>query len=263
MMLGMPSTTPYDLRFRLLGIPVRVHPFFWLVAALLGGVGSGSVQSVAIWVGCVFFSILVHEYGHGLMGRAFGFQPGIVLYGMGGLCYSEAERQSPGQRLAVLICGPGAGFALFGLVVALLYTRYGVTPLEALSLIGLGGASPMPAVLKMRTIGTAGILTVLFLMQINLFWGVLNLLPIWPLDGGQITQVLLGLASPRHGRRWGHVVSLLTAGTLALVSYMLWKDMFRALFFGFFALTNYQILQVMHAQARHGGFEGEEDWWRR
>ena len=32
-MLGMPATDSYDLRFRLLGIPVRVHPLFWLVTA--------------------------------------------------------------------------------------------------------------------------------------------------------------------------------------------------------------------------------------
>ena len=30
------AETPYDLRFRLLGIPVRVHPMFWLVSAVLG-----------------------------------------------------------------------------------------------------------------------------------------------------------------------------------------------------------------------------------
>ena len=36
-MLGT-SSTPYDLRFRLLDIPVRVHPLFWLTAAMLGGI---------------------------------------------------------------------------------------------------------------------------------------------------------------------------------------------------------------------------------
>jgi stage IV sporulation protein FB len=262
-MLGMPSATPYDLRFRLLGIPVRVHPLFWLVAALLGGVGTSTVDQVLIWVACVFLSILVHEYGHGLMARSFGYQAGIVLYGMGGLCYSEAERQTPGQRLAVLIAGPGAGFALFGLIVLGVYARYGVTPLESLSLIGIGRQSPLNAIMKMRSAGVSPIIAIIALMEINLYWGILNLLPIWPLDGGQITSVVLTQANPRHGRRWTHVISLLTAGTIALLSYMMWKDMFRALFFGFFAITNYQVLQVIHAQARYGGFEGDEDWWKR
>src|SRR3954447_11140833 len=99
-MLGMPEPTAYDLRFRFLGIPVRVHPLFWLFSAFLAG--NEELMPVAIWIGCVFISILVHEFGHGLMGRAFGYSPSIVLYSMGGLCYSEAERQTPWRRLAVL-----------------------------------------------------------------------------------------------------------------------------------------------------------------
>jgi Zn-dependent protease len=242
-MLGIPSTTPYDLRFRFLGIPVRVHPLFWLITALLGHAGSPgvSVREVVIWIGCVFFSILVHEYGHGLMARAFGYQSGIVLYGMGGLCYSEGERQTPWQRLAVLISGPGAGFLLAGIVF--------VTVL-ALTLRGV-------------SFGPTGADIVNDLWQINLYWSLINLLPIWPLDGGQITGVVLGMFNRRHGMRWAHVVSLLAAGILALLSYMKRQDMFLALFFGFFALTNYQVLQVMHAQARYGSFEGDEEWWRR
>src|SRR4051795_2489217 len=114
-MLGMPEPTAYDLRFRFLGIPVRVHPLFWLCTALLAG-QSASLDSVLIWIGCVFVSILVHEYGHGLMSRVFRFSPSIVLYGMGGLCYSESERQTPWQRLAVLFAGPGAGFLLFACI---------------------------------------------------------------------------------------------------------------------------------------------------
>ena len=34
------AETPYDLRFRLLGVPVRVHPWFWVISALLGSSGS-------------------------------------------------------------------------------------------------------------------------------------------------------------------------------------------------------------------------------
>ena len=79
----------------------------------------------------------------------------------------------------------------------------------------------------------------------------------------QIAGVLLGWVNPRNGRRWAHVVSLMTAGVLALVSYMRFQWVFGALFFGMFAVTNYQILQALHAQARYGSFEGDEDWWKR
>src|SRR5262249_28257152 len=129
-MLGT-SETPYDVRFRLLGIPVRIHPLFWLVTVALGW-QDHDVPSVAIWVACVFVSILVHEYGHGLMAKAFDASPSIVLWGLGGLCYSHGERQSSRQRLAVILSGPGAGFLLLALVVLATALVTGVTPVEQL-----------------------------------------------------------------------------------------------------------------------------------
>src|SRR3954468_9177048 len=98
-MLGTPETTAYDLRFRLSGIPVRIHPLFWLVMALLG-YQPGNLPALLVFVAVAFLSILVHEFGHGLMARAFGDSPAILLYGMGGLCTTAAGRQTPGQRLA-------------------------------------------------------------------------------------------------------------------------------------------------------------------
>ncbi len=62
------NETPYDLRFRFLGVPVRIHPLFWLVAAVLGW-HEKNVPMTAFWVVCVLVSILVHEYGHALMGK--------------------------------------------------------------------------------------------------------------------------------------------------------------------------------------------------
>src|SRR4051794_32591762 len=101
-MLGMPAPTAYDLNFRVLGIPVRVHPLFWLVTVVLSQ--SQDIRIVLLWTACVFASILVHELGHGLMARNFGGRPSIVLHSMGGLCFSEAER-TPWQRLAVILSG--------------------------------------------------------------------------------------------------------------------------------------------------------------
>ena len=60
--------------------------------------------------------------------------------------------------------------------------------------------------------------TFAFLIQINLLWSLFNLLPIWPLDGGQATQILLSLYDRARGPRWGHIVSLLCAGGLAIMA---------------------------------------------
>jgi stage IV sporulation protein FB len=261
------AETPYDLRFQLLGIPVRVHPLFWVVMAVLGW-EDRNLAMVAVWVACAFVSILVHEYGHGLMSRVFGSSPSIVLWGMGGLCYSQAERQSLGQRLAVVLSGPAAGFALYFLVMLASSAMYGLTAAEHLSvseavlnirpqvedLISARQKFPSePAIFKIYW----------FLIRFNLFWSLFNLLPIWPLDGGQATQILLSLYDRARGPRWGHIVSLLVAGGLAIMALTQGSDdLFRALFLGYFAMINFQMLQSLH-QAHSMGIHQEDEWWRR
>ena len=101
------------------------------------------------------------------------------------------------------------------------------------------------------------------LVWINLWWGLVNLLPIYPLDGGQATQVLLSQVDRRNGVRRGHIVSLLTAGILAVLAF--WanpEDFYLPLFFGILALINFQVLQSLH-QAQSFGVYQEDDWWRR
>lgn len=271
-MLGMPAPTPYDLRFQLLGIPVRVHPWFWLVTAILGGIGRAGItaQSVLIWIAVVFVSILVHEFGHGLMARAFGARSEIALYGMGGLCASDRE-QTPGQRLAVVLAGPGAGFVLFGLTLAWANFRYGLTLPEVLALLELVPGNAATGVLKIVQAGPIGAYVLLDLFQVNLYWGLVNLLPIWPLDGGQASGVLLALHDRRHGPRRNHILALVTAGLLTILVVTqsgrggpFGNDtIFLALFFGSFAFLNYQALQMYHHRYVEYGLEDDADWWKR
>jgi len=260
-MLGA-SETPYDLRFRLLDIPVRVHPIFWLIAAALGW-QNNNLPMVVAWVGCVFVSILVHEYGHGLTAKAFGASPSIVLWGLGGLCYSQSERQTAGQRLAVVVMGPGAGFVLCAVVMAATTLLVGVTPIEhletALHALGIGTGS-LTIGEKFRTDTALNIYW--NLVRINLMWGLVNLLPIWPLDGGRVSEILLSWYDRSRGVRWCHVLSLLVAGILAVVAIALTQDLFLAIFFGYFAMINFQVLQTLH-QAQAMGLYHDDEWWRR
>ena len=258
------SETPYDLRFRFLDIPVRVHPLFWLGSALLAGT-SEKLTVILSWVACVFVSILVHEYGHGLTAKAFRSSPSIVLWMGGGLCSSQDDRQTPMQRLAVVLWGPGAGFVLCGLVMLVFSVLYGLTPSEHLGVVQyllglpLGG---QPISLEHRdSIGDGVFLVYFFLVQINLFWGLVNLLPIWPLDGGRVCEILFSLHNPYQGKRRAHTVGLVTAGCLAVLSYLWTRDYFLAIFFGFFAFLNYQTLQTIHQAQVMGLYD--EDWWRR
>jgi Zn-dependent protease len=261
-MSSVAPSTPYDLRFQLLDVPVRVHPFFWLVTAVLGW-QDGDIGKVAIWIGCVFASIVVHEMGHALMGKRFGGSPSIVLYGLGGLCYSGTER-TPGQRFAVILAGPGAGFLLLALTLAVSSLAAGMTPAEHLAIAGgfLGVTPDLDLALGgLRKLGGSRAVSVyLDLVQINLFWTLINLLPIWPLDGGQATQVVMAKVDPREGVRRSHILSLMTAGVLALFLGVRSGNLFLAVFMGYFAFLNFQMLQAMHEMRAFGG--REDDWWR-
>jgi membrane-associated protease RseP (regulator of RpoE activity) len=265
-MLGA-TETPYDLRFRLLGIPVRVHPLFWLVSAVLGW-QENNLPMVALWVACVFVSILVHEYGHGLMAKAFHASPSIVLWGMGGLCETHSNRQTPLQRLAVLLSGPGAGFVLCLLVMVFASAIFGITPREHLSVTEtLVGIRPQvddyfAARMKFRP-ETHNFEIYRSLVWINLMWGLVNLLPIWPLDGGRVSEIVLSAINRAQGVRWGHIVSLLVAGILAvLAASFRSSSLFLPIFFGYFAFINYQMLQSIH-QAQAMGLYQDDEWWKR
>ncbi len=100
MLLQEPPETPYDLRFQLLGFPVRVSWTFWLGAVVFGyefarqidfiamaaGLNSpGAGPLLLLWILCLLVSILIHELGHALAFRQFGIQSSIVLYHFGGL----------------------------------------------------------------------------------------------------------------------------------------------------------------------------------
>ncbi len=251
-MLQIPASTPYDLNFRLLDIPVRINPFFWLVSAYLGWQGRDGLE-VLIWVACVFGSILVHEFGHGLTARAFtGQRPTVVLYGMGGLCSYDREERSAWQRVAVLLMGPGAGFLLFLAVVAFGALFLGVLPFRQ---------APLRSPPSWYNASVAQAYE--DLIYINLYWGLFNLLPIYPLDGGQVAHVLFKKAAGRQGPRRCFILSLLTAGGLAIYMYTQ-GDTYKAILLGYLGFINYQLLQAAHYQARYGdGPDDDDDWWRR
>jgi stage IV sporulation protein FB len=241
-MLGIPAITPYDLRFRLLGIPVRVHPLFWIITAILGWRPSEPKMTL-IWMLVVFISIIIHEFGHGLTAMAFGFRPFIVLYGMGGLCASEGRRTQL-QQFLIVLAGPLASIMLF--LIALVITL----------------------ILNTRdaAVGPIGRELLQDFLIINLFWTIVNLLPILPLDGGQLAAVVLTVFSRRNGTRWAHVVSLVTAGLVAMGFFWFGGPMaVNGFLFAFFALYNFQVLHALHQQAKYGGTfdESEADWWKR
>src|SRR5262249_28699143 len=119
-MLIEPAPTQFDLRFRLLGVPVRVHPAFWLFTAIFGWsyLQALGFAHFLLHMAIIFVSFLVHEMGHVLMGRAFGEWGYIVLGSFFGLAIGNYERLRRWQRIAVSFAGPTGNFLLVGLGVA-------------------------------------------------------------------------------------------------------------------------------------------------
>lgn len=212
------APTPFDMRFRLLGVPVRIHPMFWLVALMLGG--SGTPQSAAIWVVAVLISVLVHELGHALLQRRFGGAPSIVLYGFGGLAMAPGVARSTWRNIAVSLAGPLAGFALAGIVDA--GVRFAGVPQSRVAVALLND-----------------------LLLINIFWSVLNLAPIWPLDGGQVArELLVALLHPSRGVVVSLVLSIVVAVIVGVWLYQQTQSMWNALLFGMLAFQNYEGLRA-------------------
>ncbi len=175
-MFGMAGETQFDLRFQLFGIPVRVHPIFWLSSAMMVWNGENPAESI-LGVLCIFVSVLIHELGHAVVIRRYGYPSEIVLYVLGGYATSA---HFPFQRaIAVSLAGPFAGLGM----AAVIYVSGRVVFWDLLV--------QFPQLSYIFTMLMFGGLTV----------NLLNLVPALPLDGGQVMSACLRQYGPRRSNR--------------------------------------------------------------
>jgi Zn-dependent protease len=157
------------LEFRVTGIPVRVEPVFFLIMGLLGFANSQTGIGVAVFMVVGGVSILLHELGHATAHRSFGAHPRVTLTGFGGVTVGPAHPR--GRSLVVTLAGPIAGFV------------------AALVGVALSHAVTSPSTVVSIAIDD--------LIWVNIVWGVFNLLPILPLDGGNVASDLFGARTAR------------------------------------------------------------------
>ena len=250
MLLGEPPQTRYDLRFHVFGIPVRVHPWFWAIVVILGISGGGETPPIdlLIWVGCVFVSILVHELGHAFTALAYGWKPWITLYGFGGLASYQPTRHDARSQILISLAGPGAGFLFIALVMAIVQASG-----HSVQLLPNGAVRPWISFVGFENGNLNQIIGSLWF--INIFWGLLNLLPIYPLDGGQIMRELCLLTNRTQGIAQSLWISIATAGGV-VVFCLLSGEIYLAFMFGYLAYTSYTLLQ----QFSGGGYGGGRQW---
>jgi stage IV sporulation protein FB len=182
--------------FDLFGFPVTLQNGMFVLAGvylLLGVQDRTPVPEVVGGVLAIFGSILWHELGHAFAARNFGLGPiAITLHGFGGTT-RHLRADKPWKELIVTLSGPGNGL-LLGVVavIAAMYVHDGV-----------GGA------------------IIERLVFVNVFWSLFNLLPMFPLDGGNALLSFLRIVAP--GIAYPVVIGLglllgvlLAAGAIAL-----------------------------------------------
>jgi Zn-dependent protease len=81
-------------------------------------------------------------------------------------------------------------------------------------------------------------------LWINILWGVVNLLPIYPLDGGQISREVCQIGNPRGGIILSLQISVGVAIGMAIFGLIVWESKYTAVMFGFLAYSSYQALQA-------------------
>jgi len=235
-----PPPTQLDLNFSIAGIPVRVHPLFWLLSIIFG-LGTGQIL---VWVFVVFFSILIHELGHAFAFRRYGQESYIVLHLMGGLTIPDSPHWggrnvslSPNQQIFVSLAGPFAGFILAMLVVAGVFFSGG-----AISISLFLGIIPIPNLAYLPFGNNALYAFISMLLWVNVFWGLINLLPVFPLDGGQVARNVLIQYDPWDGARKSLWISTITGAIVAIAAYIFLGSFYMAFLFGVLAFQSYQAL---------------------
>jgi Zn-dependent protease len=194
--LSVPVPCLSDMaRFRALGVPVQVDPWFLLglvfVYTWAGGDRVGLFAAISLGA-----LTLVHELGHALTARRFGCDVAISLnLFVGWASYSARRPLGRAQRIGISLMGPFSqlAIALAGIAVAHAMIRRSSDP-QLWFEIGLG--------LSWAGVVIAG----------------LNLLPLWPLDGGHVVHTVLeSLLPPARALRAVLLVSFAGIATMLVV----------------------------------------------
>ena len=214
--------------FRLAGVDLFLHRSWFLVAAYEIESRKGRYTSLSwnvLEYLAIFLIVLLHEFGHALACRQVGGTANqIVLWPLGGVAYVSPP-QRPGATLWSIAAGPLVNVALLPVLYAVVSMAH-----------SLGWAHTMPdAYHFLRSV-----------LWIDVSLLVFNVLPIYPLDGGQILQSLLWFVLGK-GRSLVVATSLGMVGVVGFIGIAVWL---RSIWLG--AIAVYMLMNcwcgMRHAQ---------------
>jgi stage IV sporulation protein FB len=252
--LAEPPPTQGDIHFRVWGTPVRIHPFFWITTLILGLGGGGPTPpgEVLGWVVAVFVSILIHEMGHAVAQRHYGGHPRITLYGMGGLAACDDCERSSRAQILISLAGPFAGFAFAALIMLAIravghQSGVSLADVPELKAEGLIPLSLLGISFYWEAFAKYAVNYMIWqLLWINVLWGAVNLLPIYPLDGGQVSREVCIMGQPRRGMILSLQISTFAAAGMVFVG-LSWGSLLVSIFFGYMAYSSYRTLNAYRA----------------
>jgi Zn-dependent protease len=159
--------------FKLFGIQVYLH-WSWLLVAFVSIQNRRDQYDSVVWTAAEYLSlfaiVLMHEFGHSLACRSVGGRADrIMLWPLGGVAFVDPP-QRPGAVLWSIVAGPLVNLVLVPITFVVAY-HFDVLRIEG-------------AFTNVQRFVQA-----LFFINFSLL--VFNLLPIYPLDGGQILRALL------------------------------------------------------------------------
>ncbi len=231
----LPSNQGAIRLFRFAGIDVFLH-WSWFVVALYEIQGGWGRYRSPFWNAAeylaLFVLVLLHEFGHSLACRQVGGTANrIVLWPLGGVAYVDPP-QRPGATLWSIAAGPLVNVVLLPI---------------------LSGAWILGEVLSLGAIVPSAYALVQAVWAINLGLLVFNVLPIYPLDGGQILRSLLWFVMGRaQSLITASLVGFLGVAGLAVLA-LLWASPWLGILAVFVALncwTGFQHARVLLRIAR-------------
>jgi Zn-dependent protease len=242
-LIDCPQSGRGEWKFRLFGTHVRVQFWFWI--AMLIFASNRDLAGALTWIAVGFVSILLHEMGHVLAFRYYRRDAEVVLYGFGGLAIPSFDVEGSLAKVVVSVAGPAAGFCLGGLTAAAVQLAGGRLFLSWYTFLPYVDAALSPKFVTgpgSYSLYNRLSLVASDLLFVNLYWGLVNLLPVWPLDGGHVSRAILEQWDSYSGRRKSLIVSALTAAAVAIGA-AIEGDQWVAIMFGIFAVSSFQLME--------------------
>ncbi len=191
--------------------------------AFIGGglhaANSTDILLVLVFVFAGFLSIMIHELGHALTIRKYGLPAAITLQAFGGYASFPAGKLDRKQSFFVTAAGPVMLFVFGALLIVL-----------APSISIPEGSLFLPFLRD--------------LIWVSIAWSILNCLPVYPMDGGQMMAAILG-PKKQHNV---HLISSIAAVIIGIAGYLYLGTILLPIFMALFAWQNWQSYQASSPQ---------------